>query len=476
MNDTGQSDPCEGYKADLRAQKYSFSAGNAALRRDWEPSQGFARLLRAILPVLMAGLALTVFWVGVALGQAPAADLPEATGYSPLVADIIAQVSTPTLQYEMEGLTGERPVTVAGISYTIRTRNSYRTQAISMATRYAYEQFAAAGLPVMYHNYTWQDNHWRNVVAEKPGLVNPDEVYLITAHIDDLPEGPNAPGADDNGSGSVAVLMAARLLADRHLAYTLRFALFTGEEQGLRGSAAYAAYCAACGDNIKGVINLDMIAHNSDERPLPIIDLHASNSVPESLELTRIFSDVVGIYSLDLMPERFVDNWLLRYSDQWSFLTQGYPAMMAIEDDDDFTPHYHQSSDTLSTLDLDYYADFTKAAIAALAHVAHVLPSGDTGHVSGTVSDLETSQPLSDATVAAFCPTYVYTFATVTDDGGVYTLSLPVASYTLTIESQFYYAITVTNVSVVTVSVTTLDLELAPWLRVALPLVLRTTQ
>jgi hypothetical protein len=365
---------------------------------------------------------------------------------------------------------------VAGISYTIQTRNSYHTQAISMATRYAYEQFVAAGLPVTYHNYTWEDDQWRNVVAEKPGLVDADEVYLLTAHVDDLPNSSVAPGADDNGSGSVAVLMAARLLASRHFAYTVRFILFTGEEYGLLGSDAYAADCAARGENIRGVVNLDMLAYNSDA--LRAIDLHASNSVPASFELTRVFSEVIGAYSLDLRPDRFVDEEVLWYSDQWSFLVRGFPAMMAIEDDDDFTPHYHKASDTLSTLDLDYYADFTRAAIAAVAHLARVLPNGDMGQLSGTVTDLEAGQPLSGASVAAFWPTYIYTFTTVTDASGVYTLPLPVGAYTLTVEMESwpYYSTIVTDVVIVTDTVMVQDCELAPWPRLLLPLILRTSQ
>jgi hypothetical protein len=428
------------------------------------------RSLRIVLPVLLAGLALSVFWVGVALGQT-SADLPEVVGYNPLVADIIAQVTTPTLQYEMEGLTGERPVTVAGVSYTIQTRNSYQTQAISMATRYAYEQFEAVGLPVTYHNYIYGVHHWRNVVAEKPGLIDPDEIYLITAHIDDLPNSSVAPGADDNASGSVAVLMAARLLADRHFAYTLRFVLFTGEEQWLRGSAAYAADCAAHGENVRGVINLDMIAYNSDA--LRAIDLHTSSSVPESLELAGVFSDMVDIYGLNLVPSHFVDSWAITRSDQWSFLTRGYPALLAIEDYDDFTPYYHTSLDALSTLNLGYYADFTKAAIATVAHLARLLPIGDMGQLSGTVTDVEAGQPLSGVTVAAFWPTYVHTFTTATDAGGAYTLPLPIGAYTLTVEPVPlpYYSAIVTDVSILADVVTVQNIALMPWPRWYFPLI-----
>jgi hypothetical protein len=70
------------------------------------------RSLRLVLPPLLAGLALLVF-VGVA---AAAPEESSNVVYNPLIADVIAQVTTPTLKYELEGLTGERPVTVGGVS------------------------------------------------------------------------------------------------------------------------------------------------------------------------------------------------------------------------------------------------------------------------------------------------------------------------------------------------------------------------
>jgi hypothetical protein len=330
-----------------------------------------ARLVRVSLPLLLASLALLLLLAGIA--SAAPTQPPQTIAFDSTVAAIISEVTTPTLAYELAGLTGERPVTVAGSLYTFTTRCSYVTEAISMTTRYAYEQFAGYGLDVAYHDYVWDERPLRNVVAEKPGLVDPEEIYLITAHVDDLPAGPLAPGADDNGSGSVAVLMAARLLAPYDLAHTVRFVLFTGEEQGLRGSAAYAVDCAARGENIQGVVNLDMIAFNSDGEP--VIDLYGHTAVDGSLELTRLFSDVVGVYGLNLIPERFSDRWPIQASDQWSFLEQGYPAFLAIEDMDDSTPEYHQVTDRLATLDLDYYTDFTRAAIATVAHLGWPTPA-----------------------------------------------------------------------------------------------------
>lgn len=427
------------------------------------------RSLRTILPILLASTALSVLLGGIA--SAAPTDLPPAIVFDQTIAATISQVSTRTLEYELAGLTGERPVTVAGSLYTITTRYSYYTEAISLATRYAYEQLAEPGLAVTYHHYTLHGYlSRRNVVAEKPGLVDPDEIYLITAHLDcDIMDGPYdpAPGADDNGSGSVAVLTAARLLAPHHFAHTLRFVLFTGEEQGLLGSAAYVADCQARGENIQGVVNLDMIAYNSDAER--IIDLHGYTGVPASLELTRLFSEVVSVYGLDLVTDRISDFWLIYASDQWRFLEHGYPAFLAIEDWDDSTPAYHRVTDTLSTLDLGYYADVTRAAIATIAHLGQ---PASAGYLSGTVYALDTGNPLP-ATVGVFAPTAHYTYTTPTDAGGRYTLLLAAGHYTLTAwpASPGHYPAMATSVSIITDSVTVQDVGLLPWPRVDLPLI-----
>jgi hypothetical protein len=323
---------------------------------------------RVCLPALLAGLVLALLLTGLSLAAESIA-----VTYNGRVDAMISQITTPTLEFELEGLTGERPLLVGGTLYTITTRYSYRSGVVT-ATQYAYEQFDALGLDVAFHTYTFGPNQWRNVVAEKPGTVDPDGIYLITAHIDDYSGSLNgpAPGADDNASGSIAVLTAARLLAPYDLAHTVRFVLFTGEEQGLLGSAAYAARCVALGEDIRGVVNLDMLAYNSNE--LLMFDLYASPDVDGSLQLAQAWAQVVDVYGIDLSPHLHVisSGFPIWNSDQWSFLQRGIPAFMACEDTDDFTPYLHTVNDRVSTLDLDYYASSTRAAVATIAHLAGI--------------------------------------------------------------------------------------------------------
>lgn len=79
-----------------------------------------------------------------------------------------------------------------------------------------------------------------NVIAEIPGTEKPDEVVIVSGHLDSW-NGPGSQGAQDNGTGSMVTLEAARLLikANAQPKRTIRFILWTGEEQGLLGSRQY---------------------------------------------------------------------------------------------------------------------------------------------------------------------------------------------------------------------------------------------
>jgi len=213
-----------------------------------------------------------------------------------------------------------------------------------------------------------------NVVATKTGTVSPDQYYIICAHYDDMPPGTLAPGADDNASGTVTVLEAARVLADYDFQKSIRFVLFAGEEQGLVGSAHYAALAATNGDQILGVINLDMIGYdfNNDGR----MEIHAGTML-NSQELGTFVRGNIINWGLSLTPE-YITSGSTSASDHASFWYNGYPAILLIEDFQDFTPYYHTVSDELSTLRQSYFESNAKLAIGSLAVLA-IIDSGATG-------------------------------------------------------------------------------------------------
>jgi hypothetical protein len=293
----------------------------------------------------------------------------------PEVQQMINGVTQSDLSRYVEYLSGESAATIGGESYTIATRNTASGTPITKATQFAYEFMQGLGLQVSYSNWTRGSYSGRNVIGTKTGASLPNEIVLIVAHLDDMPSSGSAPGADDNASGSAAVLMAAATMRQHLFQRTIRFVLFTGEEQGLLGSDVYAAAAYAAGDNIVAVLNFDMISWNT-LNSAPEAELHTrttgnASGYAADVAVANTFIDVVSAYGLSssISPVIVADG--LWASDHYSFWSRGYAGILAIEDDSsDFSPYYHTASDRLSTLNMDYYASYVKAAVGTCAHLA----------------------------------------------------------------------------------------------------------
>jgi len=381
----------------------------------------------------------------------------------PIVAAMLAGVSESVLRDYAGGLSGEWPVTIGGQPYTLLTRYSYHAGAMEKATQFVYEHFESLGLNTKYHEFEMLNGmELRNVIAEQPGVVEPGCIYILSAHLDSTSETPSlrASGADDNASGSSAVLAAADLLSQHDFACTLRYALFTGEEQGLHGSRAYAEEARALGEDIRGVVNLDMIGYNSSERPEPVIELHTREANPEDLRLASIFTGVVEAYELDLAPQVLQDGpW---YSDHAAFWGEGYPAIIGIEDhtypDEDTTPDYHRTTDRIDTLDFTYLANYTRAALATLAHLGELVPGGT---LEGQVTVAGVGLPLEGVTVSA-SPGSTLHYTTTTGADGSYLLSLPAGQYSLRFEEPWHAPETAGGITISGQLTTTLNASLQP--------------
>jgi hypothetical protein len=324
---------------------------------------------RLVAVTLILVFALAV-WHGGTTSSARTGDgLPD-----PFIAQLVNQAETVTLTSYVADLSGERPALVGGEPYTFRTRYSY-SRGIKKATQYLAEHYSALGLETSYHEYRHHGLVWRNVEATLPGVSHPERIYIICAHVDSISPFPMlyAPGADDNASGTAAVMMAADILSRHRFENTIRFVNFSGEEQGMHGSRAYADRAEARGEDISGVINLDMLGW--DDTGGPDIDLHAGTN-PSSLALARTFRETVTHYGLDLVPQ-IIGAGAVDTSDHGPFWDNGYPAILAIEnyhpDGEDFNPCYHspaECADLLEHMNLEYFTTFTQAAVATLATLA----------------------------------------------------------------------------------------------------------
>lgn len=290
------------------------------------------------------------------------------------VQSMLDQVSTSTIYTYTAQLSGAQSATIGGAPYTISRRYTYSGTPIQKAGQLVGEHMQALGLGVEYHVWgtSGTPSTYPNVIGQITGSTNPGDIYIIGAHLDDVPSLGTAPGADDNASGSVGTLIAADILSQYQWSCTLRFAFWTGEEQGLYGSAAYATRAKNQAQNIKGYLNMDMISYNSGAPNE--INLFSKSSVPGSVNMMNLYADAINAYGLNLVPVKYPDDTMGNYSDNKSFWDKGYASILAIEDYyGDETPYYHTSGDTLSTLNMDYYTDFVKASLATFVHLSGCL-------------------------------------------------------------------------------------------------------
>lgn len=299
------------------------------------------------------------------------APLPAVVTPLPLVQEMIDQVNLPRLLTSANELSGQTAALINGQPYTITSRYSVSGTPVTQAVNYMSERLQRLGLTVS--TQTWNVNRPPNVIAEKPGLNPAAGIVILCAHLDDMPSSGLAPGADDNGSGSIAVLQAAEILTPYHFDATLRFVLFTGEEQGLYGSAAYAQLVQS--EDVRGVLNMDMIAW--DNVGAPNMDLHANSSLAGSMTLAQLYADVVSAYSINLVPAIYSNG--SSASDHASFWAVGIPAFLVIENyrsdpgiASDFNAYYHTSNDRVAYYNQTFLSNMSKASLATFAHMAAV--------------------------------------------------------------------------------------------------------
>jgi uncharacterized repeat protein (TIGR01451 family) len=294
-------------------------------------------------------------------------------GYNPLIQTMVSSVSQTEIYTTILNLQDEEetPGWDAGRS------RYYRSPELAIERDYIHDRMQLPGLSVRYQNFSYDGWSLDNIEGTLDGWgPGSDVVYIVCAHYDSTSGNSDptiiAPGADDNASGTAAVLEAARVLSQYRFKRTLRFVTFAAEEQGLIGSYYYVAEAQAAGTPIGGAINLDMIAWDSGDDDA--MDIHAGTR-SDSQALGTAFLSANTTYSISLVPE-FITAGATNRSDHARFWNQGYPAILAIEDFDDFNPYYHSADDTLDKLDLPYATKFVRATVATLADLAEVLPPG----------------------------------------------------------------------------------------------------
>jgi hypothetical protein len=206
-----------------------------------------------------------------------------------------------------------------------------------------------------------------NVIATLEGSSASDSVCIIGAHYDDITSAGDpftaAPGANDNGSGTAATLEIARVMKKHNFspATSIRFISFASEEQGLFGSANYAAEISNSGDKVRFMLNNDMIAYETEANQanwyVDIMDYSNSGY------LRREAEDLCSKYTV-LKP--YNDNTYSHASDSYSFYQHNFKAIFFFAHTID--PNYHTVNDLVSNCNFIYCREIVKVNCALLVN------------------------------------------------------------------------------------------------------------
>ncbi len=247
------------------------------------------------------------------------------------------------------------------------------TDSCRRAMEYVRERLEGYGCDSTYTE-PFRPTYAPNTVGVKYGTVNPRRIYIVCGHVDNTSDVPpnRAPGADDNASGTSAVLEAARVFADVQFENTVLFIGFAGEEQGLYGSDSFATRAYRRGDSIMAVLNFDMISYGRQNRDT--FEVIGKNTNPNCTWLVDSFIANVRAYTTMKTRRSIVTS--APYSDHHSFWKKGYVGFCGIERD--FTPMYHTLGDTVGPLyyvncgtnNIPMATDAIKAAVATIAKFA----------------------------------------------------------------------------------------------------------
>jgi hypothetical protein len=204
-----------------------------------------------------------------------------------------------------------------------------------------------------------------NVLATLRGTVNPELVYIVSSHYDSVATGP---GADDNSSGTAALLETARILATHPQPATIVFASFTGEESGLLGSREWVRQAVTNKVRLVGALNNDMIGWANDQR--------LDNTIRYSNDGIRDIQHGAAMHFTNLITydaKYYRGTDAAAYYEVWGDIVGGigsYPVLG--------NPHYHQPHDVLETINHQLVTEVAKTTAATLMLLASS-PSRITG-------------------------------------------------------------------------------------------------
>lgn len=248
---------------------------------------------------------------------------------------------------------------------------------------YLRQQFTSLGLSTVSHEFSAWGRIYENVIATTPHDRDSSAAPLIlAAHYDTVI---GSPGADDNASALAVLLDIARQVVNVRLQRPVRLIAFCLEEENLLGSRAYAAHLTSTQQSILGAIVLECVGYTRDEEGSQKIPPDVPVTVPTVGNFLAVIGNQ-GSHALTMVVEQAMKSRIpvvplvvpgngellpdTRRSDHTSFWDAGYPAVMLTDTANFRNPNYHQPTDTIETLNLNFMrlvADGVAAAVMELA-------------------------------------------------------------------------------------------------------------
>jgi Zn-dependent M28 family amino/carboxypeptidase len=277
--------------------------------------------------------------------------------------------------------------TLAGL---IGPRHLARPSSTAAAIAYIERELNTAGKDVRHEIFDAKPGTATNLVLERQGTGRADEIVILGAHHDTVPE---TPGADDNASAIAVLIEVAKMTAGASTARTIRFVAFANEEPphfmtDTMGSDVHARGCHARKEKIVAMLNLEMVGYYSDEpnsqrapEQLPdwirkvfprrgnfLVAVGNLKSISLGWTFRRGFKRAVRfpLFSVSL-PEKVRE---IRLSDHSSFWDFGYPALMLTDTSFFRNPNYHRATDTPATLDYARMGQVTRGVAGGLLRCA----------------------------------------------------------------------------------------------------------
>jgi hypothetical protein len=205
----------------------------------------------------------------------------------------------------------------------------------------------------------------QNIEGILPGTdPTSEKIIIFNAHYDTTKL---SPGADDDGSGTAAVLAAAYVLSQFTFNHTIRFVTFSGEEQGLYGSHVYAQRAYENNEDILVVLNADMIGNAENKDDKKIFRIYPTKDVAWIRDEIYNLNNDTGLdfsFHTGIMGERSGG------SDYLSFTEYGYEILAFFEGN--WSRDMHSPQDTIENMDVDYLVNTTKLIAATIAHLADI--------------------------------------------------------------------------------------------------------